>query len=212
MHKTIKIWIAWAPSSGKTTLINYLRDNQDSFVSNFQNIKEVLINSEVARELIEKKVRAWLTLDEIYSDSYNLQKQVLEENVLLFQLSNSVNWIVFFDTTIVCDWVFQMIYSNWIFLETIDYINKYRYDYIFFTEHTGFIESDGIRIDNSEENLRIGKQLEEMYVANNYTINYLPTFLPKWIDPKCLKNTTIKSATKKRFNYIVKHLKRNINL
>lgn len=206
MQKTIKIWITWAPSSGKTTLINYIRDNIDALLDNIPSIEEVLVNREIAREIIEKKIHSWLTLDEVYEDSHTLQKDILEENVRLYKESDEINWIVFFDTTIVCDWVFQAVYSDWTFSETFEYIDKYRYDYIFLNEHTWFVESDGIRIDNVEENLRIGWLIEEMYKKNWYNINYLPTFLPNWVSPDKLNKDQIDAATRKRFDYIIESL------
>ena len=174
----MKIGLTWAPSSGKSSLVTELGK------------RGFRIFPEAATEIIEAEKEKWREPDDIVKD-YDFQDRTYAIKLEQYKKYRKGRRTVF-DTTFVDDVAHRRATGVDIrpILETV---NNKRYDIVFFLEHPGYVEENGIRIENYEEAMRLDalkrNALEEFWydlVGDDYgAIDYNGTqavILPAFTD------------------------------
>lgn len=186
----MKIWLAWAPSSWKSSVVNELMK------------RWYPIFTEAATQIINLRISSWEDLDWILSNPELFQKQIHDKKLL--QLQEAWNkGDSFFDTTTVEDIAHRKV--TWVETESIQkVIDEIRYDKVFYMVHPWSVEDNWIRVENKNEVNKLDKLKREAFKNNWYDIIEVPTFTKYW---KELTDEVIDRAVKQRVNYILSKLK-----
>jgi predicted ATPase len=136
----MRIGLTWAPSSGKTSVVDELqRRGFDIF-------------SEAATQIIRYEQSQWRKVVDIVIDA-TFQDKI--HTLKLAQYIGYQKWRnTIFDTTFVDDIAHRR--AGWADISPIlDTVGKNLYDVIFFLEHPWIVEHNGIRIESSSEVLKL---------------------------------------------------------
>lgn len=204
----MRICLAWAPSSGKSSVANWLE------LQGFQVFNEpatIIINQKKS-DLLES---LWLSSDNeqnvnkvlwiIFWEGERLQSEIHAFKLEQWKLAKSLDGKIFFDTGFVED-VAQRRY-RWL-LQWIDEViadaKSNRYNKIFFMTHPWIIENNQVRIENYDEVMWLQKAMEDAYQELWYetSIEFIkvPTFIWKWVQ---LNQEIINQAISDRIEFIL---------
>lgn len=181
----MKVWLAWAPSSWKSTVVDELSMDWNT------------VFTEPATQIIKLRISSGETLEWILWNWELFQQQIHDKKILQLREAGSKN-ISFFDTTIVEDIAHRQV--SWIEIKSIqDMINKIRYDKIFYMKHPGVVENNWIRVENYDEVQELDHLKRLAFRDNWYSIIEVPTFIEEW---EALTQKNIQRAVTQRVNFI----------
>jgi len=185
----MKIWLAWAPSSWKSKVVEELAK------------RWYPVFTEAATQIINLRISSWEDLDWILSNPELFQQQIHDKKLL--QLQEAWNrWDSFFDTTTVEDIAHRKV--TWVETESIQkIIDEIRYDKVFYMVHPWSVEDNGIRVENKDEVQELDRFKRQAFTDNWYDIIEVPTFTDSWEE---LTDEVIERAVKKRVDYILANL------
>lgn len=174
----MKIGLTWAPSSGKSSLVTELGK------------RGFRIFPEAATEIIEAEKKKGREVSDIVNDD-DFQERIHALKLLQYKKYRKESRAVF-DTTFVDD-VAHRRATGVDIRPILKTVNNKRYDIVFFLEHPGYVEENGIRMENHEEAMRLDalkrNALEEFWydlVGDDYgAIDYNGTqavILPAYAD------------------------------
>lgn len=186
----MKIWLAWAPSSWKSSVVQELSDRWHT------------VYLEAATQIITKRMDGWESIDDILSSPAIFQEQIHTKKVE--QLNNSsLDDTSFFDTTTVEDIAHRKV--TWVEIKSIQKtIDEIRYDNIFYMVHPWKVEDNGIRVENETEVQELDRLKREAFKDNWYNIVEVPTFVKDWTE---LTDEVIEEAVKQRVDFILSVIK-----
>lgn len=170
--RQLKIWIAWAPSSWKSSLLDFIKERSKRHENGERNTNIV---EEPASKIIRQRIALWESLEDILSDPVKFQSEIHRMKVSDFLLSRWWSHI-YFDTTLVEDIAHRQV--SWVETKSIqDAIDKYRYDHIFYLSHPWSVENNWIRVENESEVWELDRLKRQAFIDNGYDIREVPTFL-----------------------------------
>ena len=159
MLQTNWIVITGGPSSGKSTVIEYLRSQGYQVVP------------ESARVLIDEETAKGKTLQEIRADEDEFQRRILQIQVEM-EKRTSVEQLTFFDRGIPDSIAYCKIYGGNSEL-ALKESQKRRYRGVFFCEQVPF-KKDYARTENQKIAHEISKLLYETYINLGYEVIKVP--------------------------------------
>ncbi|MFW0717396.1 AAA family ATPase [Pedobacter sp. N23S346] len=152
--------ITGAPSSGKTTLIEKLKELGYATCS------------DISRELIENRLNTGMTLEEIYRDEHAFQSEILAEMINKLQTIPSGK-LVFHDYCIPDNIPFLKMLEIPVTDEFRLSSKLYRFKKVFICEPFS-LEIDGIRRESSKDQLFLDMEIENIYEELGYSVIRLP--------------------------------------
>ncbi len=186
----MKIWLAWAPSCWKSSVVEELSK------------RWYWVFTEAATQIIELRISSWGSLDWILSDSELFQQQIHDKKLLQLKEAWNKN-LSFFDTTIVEDIAHRKV--TWVETKSIQkIIDEVRYDHIFYMIHPWSVENNWIRVENEDEVQELDRLKREAFKNNWYEIIEVPTFVEEWEE---LTEQVLKKAVEARVNFILNQIK-----
>jgi len=183
----MKIGLSWAPSSGKTSVVNELEK------------KGFKIYNEAATQIIEEEKEKWRKVEDIIQDA-NFQYRI--HNIKIQQFTDHKEWLAFFDTTFVDD----IAHRKFSWVETVSIkkrLQESRYDVMFYLNHPGIVEDNGIRIENSDDVQELDTLKRDALKEFWYNFIEVPTFTE---DQNQLTEKIIKQAVSKRTDFIIERI------
>ncbi len=184
----MKIWLAWAPSSWKSSVVAELQR------------RGFRIFPEAATQIIRNRTHLGESLEDILGDHVVFQNQIHEKK--REQYTNALYPYNFFDTTIVEDIAHRVVTG--VETDSIqDAINRYRYDTIFYMTHPGTVEDNWIRVESETEVQELDRLKREAFRDNWYDIVEVPTFVKQWQE---WDKNAIETAITARVDYILDHI------
>lgn len=154
------IVVTGAPCSGKTTTLKYLSE------------KGYIINPDISREYIASCIEKGIDNYDIRKDEVKLQEEIFKlmiENAMSLDPKKTI----FLDYALPDNIAFHNVSNIKISNEIIQSANKFRYKTVFIFEPLEIIEDD-VRIEDSDYQLSIDKELKMIYRSLNYEYFIIP--------------------------------------
>lgn len=185
----MRIWLEWAPSSWKSSLIKKLSELWHN------------VHYEAATQLFYIMGINGIEIKDVVATWLDFQRQVttIKQAQLLGAWSNSLH---FFDTTIVWDLAYRRMLWEWM-EESEALIQQIRYDKIFYTLWTWEIEDNGIRYESDDENKQLDRAKRQAVLDSWYELIELPTFIEPWSQ---LTDELVREAVAQRVDFIFWHI------
>ncbi len=120
-----KVWLVWAPASGKTTITEMIKE------------RWYIVFPEAATELVKLELLKWTTKEIIFNNlikTKEFQDHIHEKKIEQYQMADNIDGFVFFDSTFIDDIAHRQMFG--LELENIltDIFSR-RYDQVFFIKH-----------------------------------------------------------------------------
>lgn len=157
--------ITGAPSSGKTTIIDLLKDKSCNVVH------------EMARIYLNEEMQKGKTLEEIRKNEVNFQEKVLDLKID-YEKDLPKNEVIFFDRAIPDSYAYLKLYgvSDDSLLKKS--LNNSHYKKVFLLDFLEY-KKDYARIETQEQQKQIHDLLRESYNKTNADIIEVPIMSPK---------------------------------
>jgi len=150
---TIKIVFTGGPCSGKTTIINILKEKYGYSI--IEENAQKLIEENICKNKNEKQLLPWIDLLEFQKELFRRQLDDEEE------IEEKNEKIVFLDRGIY-DNIAYLKFANK-YEKEIFSIEKNRYDLVFIFENINNLENNKIRKENENERKLISKHINNVY-------------------------------------------------
>ena len=152
--------ITGAPSSGKTTVLNILRQ------------RGYLTIDEVARTYIDCELSKGKTIEQIRKDELAFQTSVLKQKYMI-ESHLSTTRLTFFDRGIPDTHAYRELYGMHDHSDISKYMKKCFYKKIFLFEILSY-KQDYARTETSDQAIKIEHLLEKQYLNNGFTVIKIP--------------------------------------
>ena len=147
--------IAGGPCSGKTTVLNALREAGHAVVP------------ETARGLLEAGIAGGQTAEQLRADPVEWQRQIFRQDHAVFD-SLPVDAPIFTDTSFIEDLVFGARAGLFAGPNIVSWLGHKRYRTVFFLDPLNSYEQSAVRLESQQMARQIGEQVWAQYVAHGY--------------------------------------------
>ncbi len=152
--------VTGAPSSGKTTTVNFLKK------------MGYKVAHETAREYIEGELAKGLTMEEIRRDEKLFQDKIMEMKIETEKNLNKSD-VVFLDRGIPDTWVYYRLYGISSDLTLEETMKRCSYKKIFLLDPLRY-KLDRVRTESKKEQRKLHELLEEAYQNLNLEVVKIP--------------------------------------